>query len=129
MNKAQYTVLPEDAGQRLDLFLTLKHPSLTRSQIQRLIEEGLVKVNEKQAKASHKIREPEEIDISIPEPDAIEALPEPIPLEILYEDSDVVVINKPAKLVVHPAAGNYTGDPGKRLALSLQGTSPALGGS
>lgn len=109
MNKTQYTVSPEDAGQRLDLFLTLKHPSLTRSQIQRLIEEGLVKVNDKQAKASHKIREAEEIDISIPEPDAIEALPEPIPLEILYEDSEVVVINKPAKLVVHPAAGNYTG--------------------
>ncbi|MDO8444797.1 MAG: RluA family pseudouridine synthase [Deltaproteobacteria bacterium] len=109
MNKTQYTVPPEDAGQRLDLFLTLKHPSLTRSQIQRLIEEGLVMVNDKQAKASHKIREAEEIDITIPEPDAIEALPEPIPLEILYEDSEVVVINKPAKLVVHPAAGNYTG--------------------
>lgn len=109
MNKTQYTVSPEDAGQRLDLFLTLKHPSLTRSQIQRLIEEGLVKVNGKQAKASHKIRGTEEIEIDIPEPEAIEALPEPIPLEILYEDSEVVVINKPAKLVVHPAAGNYTG--------------------
>lgn len=109
MNKTQYTVSPEDAGQRLDLFLTLKHPSLTRSQIQRLIEEGLVKVNDKQAKASHKIREAEEIDISIPEPDAIEALPEPIPLDILYEDGEVVIINKQAGLVVHPAAGNYTG--------------------
>ena len=109
MNKTQHTVPPEDAGQRLDLFLTLKHPSLTRSQIQRLIEEGLVKVNYKLAKASHKIREGDDIEIDIPEPDAIEALPEPIPLEILYEDSEVVVINKPAKLVVHPAAGNYTG--------------------
>ncbi|MBM2837764.1 MAG: rluD [Deltaproteobacteria bacterium] len=109
MNKTQYTVAPEDVGQRLDLFLTLKHPSLTRSQIQRLIEEGLVTVNYKLAKASHKIREGDDIEISIPEPDAIEALPEPIHLEILYEDSEVVVINKPAKLVVHPAAGNYTG--------------------
>ncbi|MBF8251515.1 MAG: rluD 2 [Deltaproteobacteria bacterium] len=95
MNKTQYTVAPEDVGQRLDLFLTLKHPSLTRSQIQRLIEEGLVNVNYKLAKASHKIREGDDIEISIPEPDAIEALPEPIPLEILYEDSEVVVINKP----------------------------------
>lgn len=109
MNKTQYTVSPEDAGHRLDLFLTLKHPSLTRSQIQRLIEESLVRVNGKQAKASHKIREAEEIDISIPEPDAIEALPEPIPLDILYEDGEVIVMNKQAGLVVHPAAGNYTG--------------------
>lgn len=104
----QFTVSPDEAGQRLDLFLTVKNPSLTRSQIQRLIE-GLVKVNGKQAKASHKIRDAEVIEINIPEPEAIEALPEPIPLDILYEDSEVVVINKPAGLVVHPAAGNYTG--------------------
>lgn len=105
----QFTVSPDEAGQRLDLFLTVKNPSLTRSQIQKLIEEGLVKVNGKQAKASHKIRDAEVIEINIPEPEAIEALPEPIPLDILYEDSEVVVINKPAGLVVHPAAGNYTG--------------------
>lgn len=105
----QFIVSPDEAGQRLDLFLTVKNPSLTRSQIQRLIEEGLVKVNGKQAKASHKIRDAEVIEINIPEPEAIEALPEPIQLDILYEDSEVVVINKPAGLVVHPAAGNYTG--------------------
>lgn len=105
----QFIVSPDEAGQRLDLFLTVKNPSLTRSQIQRLVEEGLVKVNGKQAKASHKIRDAEVIEINIPEPEAIEALPEPIPLDILYEDSEVVVINKPAGLVVHPAAGNYTG--------------------
>ena len=105
----QFTVSPDEAGQRLDLFLTVKNPSLTRSQIQRLIEESLIKVNGRQAKASHKIRDTEVIEINIPEPEAIEALPEPIPLDILYEDSEVVVINKTAGLVVHPAAGNYTG--------------------
>lgn len=105
----RFTILPEEAGQRLDLFLTHKHPSLTRSQIQGLIEEGLVKINNKPAKASHKVRKGEDIDITIPEPAPIEARPEPIPLEILYEDNEVVVVNKPAGLVVHPAAGNYTG--------------------
>lgn len=103
------TVPDDDAGQRLDMFLTKTLLSLTRSQVQRLIEDGLVKVNGKPAKPSHKIRGAETIEIDIPEPEPIEALPEPIPLDILYQDSDVIVVNKPAGLVVHPAAGNLTG--------------------
>lgn len=109
MNKTMFSVSPEDVGQRLDLFLSSRHPLITRSQIQRLIEEGEVKINGKVAKASHKIRETEAVEINIPEPEGIEALPEKIPLDILYEDHDVIVINKPAGMVVHPAAGNYTG--------------------
>jgi len=109
MTETQYTVSPEDVGQRLDLFLTSKHPSITRSQIQRLIEGGEVRINGKEAKASHKIRGAETIEMNIPVPEAIEALPEHIPLDILYEDREVIVINKPAGMVVHPAAGNYTG--------------------
>lgn len=106
---SRHIVLSEEAGQRLDLFLASRHTSITRSRIQRLIEEGLVKVNNKQTKAGHKVREGETIEVTIPDTQAIEAIPQPIPLDILYEDSSVIVVNKPAGLVVHPAAGNHTG--------------------
>lgn len=110
MNEPRRITIPqEEAGKRLDLFLTISNPSLTRSHIQRLIEEGMVSVNGRPAKASHKIKDGEVVEMTIPEPTPIEARPEPIPLEILYEDKEVVVVNKPSGLVVHPAAGNYTG--------------------
>lgn len=110
MNEPRRITIPqEEAGKRLDLFLTINNPSLTRSHIQRLIEEGMVSVNGRPAKASHKIKDGEVVEMTIPEPTPIEARPEPIPLEILYEDKEVVVVNKPSGLVVHPAAGNYTG--------------------
>lgn len=109
MTETKYTVSPEEAGQRLDLFLTTNNPSLTRSQVQKLIDDVLVKVNGKPSKASHKIRGMDIIEITIPEPAPIEAVPEQIPLDILYEDSEVIVVNKSAGLVVHPAAGNSTG--------------------
>src|SRR3972149_5630516 len=109
MTETQYTVSPEDVGQRLDLFLTSKNPSITRPQRQGLRGGGEERINGKEAKASHKIRDAETIEMNIPVPEAIEALPEHIPLDILYEDREVIVINKPAGMVVHPAAGNYTG--------------------
>jgi 23S rRNA pseudouridine1911/1915/1917 synthase len=105
----QHTVTTDEAGQRLDLFLTSKHSSLTRSHIQRLIEEGMVRVNSKPSKASHKVRAGEVIEMTIPAPRPIEALPEPIPLDILYEDGSLIVVNKPAGMAVHPGAGRFTG--------------------
>lgn len=105
----RFIVEGEEAGLRLDIFLTRKEPSLTRSRIQKIVEEGLVNVNGRPAKASHKVHAGEEVEIAIPEPEPIDALPERIPLDIMYEDRDVVVVNKPAGLVVHPAAGNKTG--------------------
>ncbi|NVN90041.1 MAG: RluA family pseudouridine synthase [Desulfuromonadales bacterium] len=94
---------------RLDHFLCRELRTETRSAVQRLIESGNIRVNDRQVRPSLKLKGGERILVEIPEPVAAEPLPESIPLEVLYEDSDLIVINKPAGMVVHPAAGNSSG--------------------
>lgn len=94
---------------RLDLAVVRLAPDITRATAQRLIEAGLVTVDGKPAKASLKLKGGEAIVIAIPPPAPAEPLPEAIPLDIVYEDADLVVVNKPAGMVVHPAAGNPAG--------------------
>jgi 23S rRNA pseudouridine1911/1915/1917 synthase len=101
---------PEDREpERLDSFLAALLPELTRAGVQRLIEQGDVTVNERAVKASLKLKGGERIQLTIPPPLPSTAEPEEIPLTVLYEDSDLIVINKPAGMVVHPGAGNSTG--------------------
>src|SRR5258708_6454252 len=95
-------------GERLDAWLRLKLPGLSRGAIQRLIEEGYIRVNGKSIKPTHTPRAGERVEVELPEPKLSEALPEAIPLEILYEDEVLVVLNKPPGLVVHPASGHET---------------------
>ena len=95
----------DSPGERLDLFLVRMQPELTRSHVQKLIEGGSVLVEGKQRKANFKLRGMEEVELSLPEPDPVEILPEELPLDILYEDSDIIVINKARGMTVHPAAG------------------------
>jgi 23S rRNA pseudouridine1911/1915/1917 synthase len=98
------------AEQRLDLYLSrLQELSLSRSQIQRLIKEGSVTVNGKMVKSNHKIRPGEEVTVQIPILQPLEVLPEDIHLDVYYEDESVIVVNKPPNMVVHPAAGNWSG--------------------
>jgi 23S rRNA pseudouridine1911/1915/1917 synthase len=97
------------ASQRLDQFLALCSPELSRSQIKRLIESDQVLCNGETVKAGSKLKGGEVVTVTIPEPEPIEALPEAIPLTILYEDSDLIVIDKPAGMVVHPAPGHSNG--------------------
>jgi len=99
-------VLSKESGQRLDVFLTGKQVGPSRSFIQKLIDGGQVHVNSRTEKASYKVSEGDVIQVVIPDPDPIEARPQEIELDILYEDDDVVVINKPKGMVVHPAPGN-----------------------
>jgi 23S rRNA pseudouridine1911/1915/1917 synthase len=94
---------------RLDLFLAKALPLQSRSTISHLIKKGHIKVSGQICKAGYRIRSGDRISGSIPEPLPSLYLPEPIPLEILYEDDHLMVINKPAGLVVHPAPGHYTG--------------------
>ncbi len=94
---------------RLDQFVAGTGAVLTRSMAQRLIEAGLVTVNGAPQKASCKLCGGEIVEITVPPPVPAEPLPEKVPLDILYEDSDLVVVNKPAGMVVHPGAGNATG--------------------
>lgn len=102
------TAEAEDAGTRADVFLAAKL-GVSRSNMQKLLEDGRVKRGEKIIKANYKVRAAEMFVVDIPEPEPIEAVPENIPLDIIYEDDDVVVLNKARGMVVHPAPGNYTG--------------------
>ena len=103
------TVSPEDAGVRIDKYLAEQLPDITRSYLQKLLKDGSVQMNGKPVNASTKTAVGAVIALTIPEPEEPEILPENIPLDILYEDSDVILINKPKNMVVHPAAGHYTG--------------------
>lgn len=104
-----FTIDPPDAGQRLDVFLTSR-TAKTRSAVQRLIKDGLVRHNSGAAKKTGIILEPgDKIEMVLPPPQPDKALPEAIPLNIVFEDKDIIVIDKPAGLVVHPAAGHARG--------------------
>ena len=94
------------SGERLDAFVARAVPELTRSAAQRLIEEGNIKRNGKPGKKNDKLVPGDIIDVTIPEPKEVDIVAKEIPLDIVYEDEDVVVINKPKGLVVHPAAGH-----------------------
>ncbi|MEW6542710.1 MAG: RluA family pseudouridine synthase [Nitrospirota bacterium] len=107
--RAEIIVTAGEQPKRLDLFLASRDPALSRSALQRLIEEGRVTVNGQPVKPSYKIRPGDRIALDIPRPEPLELKPEPIPLDILFEDEALVVLNKPAGLVVHPAPGHWTG--------------------
>jgi len=110
VNRSEFTAEAEHAGERLDRFLTAQVPDYSRSQVQRLIESGHVTHSRYQkVKPNSDIREGDVIGVELPEAQPSNALPEDLPLEILFNDADVVVVNKPAGMVVHPAAGNPTG--------------------
>ena len=99
----------QGVGERIDKFLSDMLSSYSRSRIQKLINDGLVLVNNKNIKSNHKLNSGDFLVIQIPFPEEYEILPENIPLDIVYEDEDVILINKPKGMVVHPAAGHYTG--------------------
>lgn len=101
--------MPGEAGARLDAFLAEQIEGWSRSRLRRLIENGDVLVNGKEAKAAYKLREGDEIDIDLTEEPAARFEPENIPLDIVYEDEYLAVVNKPAGMVVHPGAGNVNG--------------------
>lgn len=94
---------------RIDSFIATKVQELSRSQVQKLIGDLCIAVNNKNIKSNYKVKAGDIIDIKIPEPVKLEVNPEDIDIEILYEDNDIVVVNKPQGMVVHPAAGNYSG--------------------
>ena len=99
----------EDRGRRLDQFLADGVEELTRSAAQRLAEEQRVLLDGRPLKKNYKITGGETLEVSLPDPEPIDAVPQDIPLDIVYEDGDVLVINKPKGMVVHPAPGNPDG--------------------
>ncbi len=99
----------EQDGERLDVFLARMDATLSRSYIQRLIAEGRAEAGGKAVKASYRLMAGETVTVDVPEPENVNVEPEDIPIDILYEDQDVVVVNKARGMVVHPAAGVFHG--------------------
>ena len=121
MGNPQITQIgPEHAGTRLDVYLASQFDGWSRARLQRLIENEDVLVNGKVAKPSYKLREHDEIEVELISPPADFFTPENIPLEIVYEDETLAVVNKPAGLVVHPAAGTPSGTLANALAYHFQ---------
>lgn len=105
----EYLVSQEEVGERIDRFLTEQDEDWTRSQVQKWIKEDRVSVNETPIKANYKLQLGDQISLKIPPPMELEIEAEDISLNIVYEDQDVIVIDKPRGLVVHPAPGHYSG--------------------
>lgn len=105
----EFEVMSGDEKVRLDKYLAEENEELSRSYIQQLIDDGHVKVNGKAARASSRLRVGDLIAVEIPEAAELEVKAEPIPLDVIYEDEDIIVVNKRWDMVVHPALGNYSG--------------------
>ncbi len=109
MSRICLEVENDTAGERLDKYLSVVLPDQSRSYLQKLIKDGQIQVNGKNAKPGMRLDESDEVTVELPELKDPEILPENIPLEILYEDDSLLFVNKPKGMVVHPAPGHYTG--------------------
>src|SRR6476661_4815588 len=115
-----FKIGPDQVGARLDAYLASQIEGWSRARLQRLIEAEDVLVNGKPAKPSYKLREHDELEVELTAPTTTSFVPEPIPIEIVYEDETLGVVNKPAGLVVHPAAGIHSGTLANALAYHFQ---------
>ncbi len=109
MPTATLTVTERHVGKRLDIFIAHYEPHISRNRIQAMIKDGLALVKGRVEKPGYKVKLGEIITLELPEKKVYEVLPEPIPLNVIYEDPHIIVLNKPPGIVVHPAPGNYTG--------------------
>lgn len=108
-NLEQIKLLSEENGVRIDAWISKRLEKYSRSYIQKLLNEGLVLVNGSSVRSNYKVRINDDITLQIPEPEVLDIVPENIEIPVLYEDEDVLVVNKPKGMVVHPAVGNYSG--------------------
>ena len=122
-----YVVEKCDTGSRLDVYISTVC-ELSRSAAARLIESGEVVVNGRPSQKKYAVKEGDEITVTLPEPEEYEAVAEDIPLDVVYEDSDIIVINKPEGMVVHPAPGNYTGTLVNALLYHCRDSLSGIGG-
>lgn len=109
MDKIIFRVEKENAGIRIDKYLSDNMEDISRSYLQKLLKEKSITVNEKEIKANYKVQEGDVVSVSVPEPEEPDILPEEIPIDILYEDDSLMVVNKPKDMVVHPSAGHLSG--------------------
>ena len=109
MEILNYQVSDGQSGIRIDRYLSEMNEELSRSYIQKLLKEQKITVNGSAVKANYKVQEGDEISVAVPDIKEPDILPEDIPLDILYEDDDVLIVNKPKGMVVHPSAGHTSG--------------------
>ena len=109
MSETVGLVVGEDAGVRIDKFISDNIAELTRSSVQGLLEKGMVTLNGRTVSKSCKVKSGDEVSVTVPDPEPMETVAEDIPLDIVYEDDDLLVVNKPKGMVVHQAHGNYSG--------------------
>lgn len=118
-----------DAGTRIDAWLAGQAEGLTRSAAQRLLEEGRVRLDGRPLAKNYKLTGTESLTVSLPDPEPIDAQPQDIPLDIVYEDADVIVVNKPKGMVVHPAPGHPDGTLVNALLYHCGGSLSGVGGA
>ncbi|AYC29178.1 RluA family pseudouridine synthase [Paenisporosarcina cavernae] len=109
MPNKEFTVTEETKGNRIDKFLSEQEPEWSRSQVQTWLKDGHILVNDEQVKTNYKVKEADEVVVTIPDVQELEIVAEDLDLEIVYEDADVLVVNKPRGMVVHPAPGHTSG--------------------
>ena len=122
-----FRVSPAEGGERLDIFLSKKGVFVTRSQVKRAIDEGQVQVNGVEPKPACRLKNGDMVIVRREEPKECDLVPEEIPIDIIYEDAHILVVNKPHGMVVHPAAGNHSGTLSMPFCF-IAGTFPVLAG-
>ena len=128
MQTSTFLINEEDSQQRIDIYLTGQFPDFSRTKIQKLLDRGEVTVNEKVVKANHKLKVNDEIVINVPDAEPVDIQPENIPLDIYYEDDDILVVNKPKEMVVHPALGHHSGTLVNALLYHCKGNLSGING-
>ena len=128
MSDLSFVVDKDNSGERIDRFLAQNAGELTRSAVQKLIDDGLVLCNGQTVAKNYKLRENDVLTVDIPEPAELDVKPQDIPLEIVYEDDDLLVVNKPKGMVVHPAAGNPDGTLVNALLYHCKGRLSSING-
>ena len=128
MNSVTYCVSEEECGLRIDRYLAEKNADLSRSYIQKLLKNQEISVNGIQVKANYKVQQEDQILLTVPELTEPDILPEDIPLDILYEDEDLMVVNKPKGMVVHPSAGHLSGTLVNAILYHCQGHLSGING-
>ena len=123
-----FTISPEDEGERIDKYLSATLDGLSRSYIQKQIDNNGLIVNEKPVKSNYRIKTEDQVVFTIPEAIVPDITPENIPLNIVYEDDDVCIVNKPQGMVVHPSAGHYNGTLVNALLFHLEGRLSGING-
>lgn len=128
MNSVTYCVSEKECGLRIDRYLAEKNTDLSRSYIQKLLKNQEISVNGIQVKANYKVQQEDQILLTVPELTEPDILPEDIPLDILYEDEDLMVVNKPKGMVVHPSAGHLSGTLVNAILYHCQGHLSGING-